>query len=199
MTNTARPAQIAYLKDLLAKQAVFNRDRSVATWTELGALQGQGGLTAELVSKHIDDVKASLRVQQRTVEGKALLASATSVTAEQGIEIAKRRNERDEVPAIPEGHYAVATDAGHLAFYRVRVNGRSGFVTVELQTSEEFQKLPWAQTKTILRKIDAVGALEAAKTYGRELKICGKCYRPLTNPESRALGIGPDCKKKYAA
>lgn len=37
---------------------------------------------------------------------------------------------------------------------------------------------------------------EAVARFGRELGICGVCMLPLTNEESRELGIGPVCRKK---
>lgn len=38
---------------------------------------------------------------------------------------------------------------------------------------------------------------EAARLYGAEVKECGHCGSPLTNPESRRLGLGPKCRKHY--
>lgn len=48
---------------------------------------------------------------------------------------------------------------------------------------------------TIAKKIIAAGPKEAMLRYGRELGRCGHCFRTLTNDESRALGIGPVCRK----
>ena len=36
---------------------------------------------------------------------------------------------------------------------------------------------------------------EALARYGQELGICGNCGLPLTDEESRAIGIGPVCRK----
>ena len=36
---------------------------------------------------------------------------------------------------------------------------------------------------------------EALARYGQELGICGNCGLPLTDEESRAIGIGPICRK----
>lgn len=195
--NAPRPytqGQQDKLKELLVELAVFDRTHATKLWETLRDAEAKDELTSTAASLMITSLIQTVRVAKRTAEGKALLASATTVSAEEGIEIAKQRNEREDVPSIPEGRYAVATDAGHLAFYRVSVNEKSGYVTVELQVSENFQKLPWAQTKTILRKIAEVGVLEASMTYGREMEICGRCGRALTNPQSRAEGIGPTCK-----
>jgi hypothetical protein len=41
--------------------------------------------------------------------------------------------------------------------------------------------------------------MAAAMRYGKELGRCGVCDMPLTNEESRELGIGPVCRAKLAA
>lgn len=43
---------------------------------------------------------------------------------------------------------------------------------------------------------DVVAAVER---FGKELGVCGVCNSPLTNEESRRLGIGPVCRSKFAA
>jgi hypothetical protein len=94
-------------------------------------------------------------------------------------------------PEVPTGRYAVATDAGHYAFYRVWKGNRATLVF--LQVSDDEQRLNRSAAAAILAKITAVGVLEASKTYGREIGVCGVCNRTLTNPESIANGIGPIC------
>lgn len=94
-------------------------------------------------------------------------------------------------PEVPTGRYAVATDAGHYAFYRVWKGDRATLVF--LQVSDDEQRLNRPAAAAILAKIAAVGVLEASKTYGREIGVCGVCNRTLTNPESIANGIGPIC------
>lgn len=49
---------------------------------------------------------------------------------------------------------------------------------------------------SIARKIMAAGPSEAMLRYGREMGACGACGTELTNDESRALGIGPECRRK---
>ena len=94
-------------------------------------------------------------------------------------------------PEVPTGRYAVATDAGHYAFYRVWKGDRATLVF--LQLSDDEQRLNRSAAASTLAKIAAVGVLEASKTYGREIGVCGVCNRTLTNPESIANGIGPIC------
>jgi hypothetical protein len=48
---------------------------------------------------------------------------------------------------------------------------------------------------SIANKIVAAGPEEAMIRYGQELGQCGHCGRELTNDKSRALGLGPHCRK----
>jgi hypothetical protein len=36
----------------------------------------------------------------------------------------------------------------------------------------------------------------ACRLYGQELGICGRCGQILTDPTSRALGMGPQCRRR---
>lgn len=99
-------------------------------------------------------------------------------------------------PDVPAGRYAVTTEDGYYAFYRVWKGNRGG-VVVYMQISDDEQRCYGAQATAILRKIEAVGTLEASKAYGREIGACGVCGRTLTNPESIANGIGPICTKRF--
>jgi hypothetical protein len=101
-------------------------------------------------------------------------------------------------PIVPVGRYAVTAIEGHTAFYSVEVND-GGFYTVYLQVSDDFQKLSWATSLTVLRQVESDGPLDAAKRYGRELGECPRCHHTLTNPASIAAGIGPKCATKYGA
>lgn len=100
-------------------------------------------------------------------------------------------------PDIPEGRYAVDTDEGHTAFYHVSVadNGR---IYVRLFQSDQERPLPWKQSLAILKKIEAQGILASSIRFGAEFGVCGVCGRGLTNPESRAAGIGPICAGRLA-
>jgi hypothetical protein len=103
------------------------------------------------------------------------------------------------IPEVPAGRYAVETEEGHLAFYRVDrpTEGRwAGYVFVKVQASDDYHPIKGAaQRDAILRKI-AVDAPGAARRYGLELGSCGICGRTLTDETSRAHGIGPVCRER---
>jgi len=103
-------------------------------------------------------------------------------------------------PHVPDGRYAVKTNDGQLAFYRVTSpeEGRwAGFTFVEQQLSDDFHAVRNPQVKLgILHKI-AEDPKTAMLEYGRAIGRCGHCGRTLTNEESRAAGIGPVCRSRW--
>lgn len=98
-------------------------------------------------------------------------------------------------PKVPDGRYAVKTDEGHYAFYRVW-NGKRATL-VYLMISDDEMWLGREVARTILAKITSVGPLEASKAYGSQIGACGVCGRTLTNPTSISNGIGPVCAGKF--
>lgn len=100
-------------------------------------------------------------------------------------------------PDVEAGRYAVETEEGHLAFYRVDrpTEGRwAGYTFLKVQASDELHPIKGAAAKAILTKI-AVDPKGAMLRYGLELGHCGHCGRTLTDETSRAAGIGPVCRE----
>jgi hypothetical protein len=98
-----------------------------------------------------------------------------------------------ETHTVPTGRYAVGP-AEATKFYRVVVS--DNFTKVQVQASDDLHDLRWNVALPILRQIEDAG-IEAARTrYGVEIGRCWRCGRTLTDPDSRAQGIGPDCAQK---
>lgn len=98
--------------------------------------------------------------------------------------------------AVPAGHYAVTGDDGTTDFYRVDrpTKGKwAGWTFVKLQVSDDYRRVPQANTAAVLKKIEDAGPREAAIRYGHELGKCAVCNRTLTNNDSIEAGIGPVC------
>lgn len=96
---------------------------------------------------------------------------------------------------VPAGRYAVDTEEGHLAFYRVDrpTEGKwAGYTFVKVQASDELHRVRGQAAKAVLAKI-AVDPQAAMLRYGQEIGECGHCGRTLTDETSRARGIGPVC------
>lgn len=103
--------------------------------------------------------------------------------------------------AVKAGFYAIPTVEGArnaLAFYRVDVptEGKwAGYTFVKLIIGgQEPTRVPKAQATGILARIAADP--DAGPRYGQEIGKCCRCNRTLTNDESRAAGIGPECASK---
>jgi hypothetical protein len=102
-----------------------------------------------------------------------------------------------DMPQVPAGRYALRdAETNEVKFYIVdkptegRWAGRT-FVSVQASDDKHPVKSPTIRN-SILRRI-AKDPKAAMLLYGTELKHCGNCGRTLTNAESRARGIGPDC------
>lgn len=101
---------------------------------------------------------------------------------------------------VPAGRYAIDHGNGVVKFYRVDVptEGKwKGYVFVKVQAGDdEWPVRDYGKRSAILTTI-AVDPAAASKLYGTELGRCGVCNRTLTDPESRAAGIGPICAAKF--
>jgi len=100
----------------------------------------------------------------------------------------------------PAGYYAIVWPGnGKTYFYRVSI-GKSGkwagFRFLTRQSSDDFINLSpegrAAAWPLILADVNAARIL-----YGQRIGRCGCCHKTLTDEDSRAYGIGPECRKKY--
>ena len=104
--------------------------------------------------------------------------------------------EAPEAPAA--GRYAVEMD-GQLRFFHVDrpTEGRwAGYVFVSQQAGDDLYPVKGHARARVLLAI-SVDPAAASRRYGRELGVCGVCGRTLTDPESRAAGIGPVCAGRF--
>ena len=91
---------------------------------------------------------------------------------------------------IPDGRYAIETD--QVRFYVVKGN----FVWV--QASDELHRVHPKMAERVREYLqDDDRRLAALKLYGHTIGRCGVCGRTLTDPTSRAAGIGPICANKF--
>jgi hypothetical protein len=98
-------------------------------------------------------------------------------------------------PEVADGRYAVEEN-GVLKFFKVKNGRRPGFVFLDIQASNEWYEIHnLTRIQQVLAEI-AKDPQAAMVRYGRELGICGRCGRTLTDEASRAAGIGPICIDK---
>lgn len=116
--------------------------------------------------------------------------------------IAGLRKEKKEAAGreIPEGNYALRSDDGTVTFYRVDRPSKgkwAGYVFISRLAGEVKYPVKGQQGAKVRRELER-DPQAAAALYGTELGVCGICLRALTNEESRAYGIGPQCRSKFA-
>lgn len=107
------------------------------------------------------------------------------------------------ISAIPVGsrrsaRYALPGDDGTVRFYRVfrPTRGRyTGMTFLEVQAGDETHPVRGVAAQLVLLRIAADPAAAAAR-YGAEIGQCSMCGRTLTDADSRARGIGPDCAQR---
>lgn len=181
--QTPRPAtenQIDTLKAMLGELAEFDRERANTLWMELRARQLGIGLDYDTVSTAMTSTSDLLRVFRQ--------AQRSNGTPQEGVDYA----------AVPAGRYAVDTDAGHLAFYKVWRSPDGKKAVVYVLASDDEHRMLWKAAQSVLRKIAQDGPLVASARYGNEIGVCGVCNRKLTDEKSRAAGIGPICASRLA-
>lgn len=100
-------------------------------------------------------------------------------------------------PEVPAGRYALALD--QIRFFKVDAPATSGkwagrqYITE--QAGDALYPVRGARRAVILAGI-AADPRAASIRYGIALGRCGCCGRTLTDPDSRAAGIGPICAAK---
>jgi hypothetical protein len=97
---------------------------------------------------------------------------------------------------VADGRYAV-TLAGEdtLRFFKVANGWKPGVVFVDEQAGPDTFPIK-SRTRRVAILATIAADTDALARYGRELGTCGMCGLPLTDPTSRALGIGPVCRTK---
>jgi len=106
------------------------------------------------------------------------------------------------LPDVPSGLYAIESLSGNndLDFYKINrpTEGKwVGYTFVDMVVGghPDFSVRGLGKVQTILNRIVEAGIRESAERYGREIGKCCKCNRTLTDDDSRARGIGPECLK----
>ena len=132
------------------------------------------------------------------------LTNKQVTAAERMIEQQRKRAERkqpakaeDFTQSIPEGRYAIESDGGEVAFYRVQ-HGKGewqGYAFLLRQAGGDLYPKKGQDARNVLRLI-AQDPQAASLRYGQEIGSCGVCGRSLTDERSRAAGIGPVCAQK---
>jgi hypothetical protein len=110
----------------------------------------------------------------------------------------------DDKLDIPAGHYAATVPGSHepLSFFRVDrpTEGKWAGATFVKHIVGGHPDYPvkGAAAQEALKAINDAGIVASAVRYAAEFRRCLHCNLQLTDPISRAIGIGPHCRKAYA-
>lgn len=106
--------------------------------------------------------------------------------------------------SLPEGRYAIKGQDGSIDLYQVdrpTTGTYAGNIYVKLLVgapgsfNEVRQSTPNA--KSILARIEELGAEASAKLYGAVTRTCGVCSADLSNNRSLASNVGETCATKH--
>jgi hypothetical protein len=186
-TRKATPAQFELIRTLLGELAEISelgKGLAHAARVTLNDLRAEGRFDFAAASKAITVIKNN-KATARTELAKEQAAAAPKA----------QPKPRREIPAVPDGRYALPgkDDAEAVRFFKVEVDGT--FYRVYAQASDELHQLRFPSFIKVLQEIIDFGTKDSAILYGKELGVCGRCGAALTS-KWRFEGIGPECSKK---
>lgn len=181
--NGPTEKQMEYLNTLLSRRSLVIADRA------------RHALTKRTISVLIDDVRA-WTPDKPLWSGLSLEAGKISADAEE------RPARREPLPDVPEGHYAIASLTGNndLDFFRVdrptEGDWKGKTYIKRVIGGKPDQNIRFSQYREVLHTILDTGIKESGMMYADKIGRCYRCNRHLTDEESRARGLGPDCASK---
>jgi Family of unknown function (DUF6011) len=126
---------------------------------------------------------------------------ATAAVCDNHVRLMHFRIEQKDIPE--PGYYSVTIPVPSennemlVRFYRVTKRRNSDYKTFSRMSSDRPIAIDPIEAKLAAAVINAAPQL-AMSAYGKLIGHCGCCGRALTDEESRARGIGPECIKKYS-
>lgn len=182
--NTATERQVALINKLKEERNLDGTDarRALSVSRELWRA---GIFDKRAASRLIDDLMAAPKV---VVHMDYVKGAAGARASQEDVKVAAGRYALDFGP----DHNGI----NQIRFYKVDrpTEGRwAGRVFVKRYESDEEVRISRQEQADVLSRIEKDP--EALARYGQEIGRCGSCGRTLTNDESRAIGIGPECRK----
>jgi len=181
-TRPATPVKMAtdpqksYLRDLVVKVGRLPGHVALDLDTEIDAM------TSRQASAAIDRCLATIKAAP-VVSAPAQTPPATPARA------------RLNFAEILDGNYAIDEGDDLIKFYRVSTS-KSGFKNVQVRASDALYMQYGKAGIAILHRIVTAGLAESQMLFSTKMDACWMCGRSLTDKESRARGMGPDCASK---
>jgi hypothetical protein len=181
--------QAELMDSLLGQLEDLDHDTAVTAREYTDGMTSRGLWTSGMdgnASRWIGNMIAKVRELKAAARVEVPVAATTSI---------------DPFADVPDGYYAVADGEGVIKFYRVTTGGPdsryAGVRFLKVQASDEFHPIRNRAIRTsIFTTIRTVGVQASMALYGQHIGRCGRCHRTLTDADSRARGIGPDCLGK---
>lgn len=193
----ATERQLAFLDDLVA-----SRDIPTA-------------IAAEYITQRatIDLKKASALIstflQFPTAEPRAKAGEAPALDAVQEAQRVLYVELLEALRTIPQSKYAIPVDELMTDFLKDKVNGDLVFLEVREYMKRIYMKKLFGSVGAFTRvrpKVEDALAFvriiqrdpyKYARKFAEHYKCCGKCGAELTDPRSRELLLGPECRKAF--
>jgi hypothetical protein len=190
--------QVRFLEDLAE-----TRDAPQDVFDDYQDTVEIGGLTKKKASYFIDAFLRYPKVRSRSKK-------RTPIEMITPLDSPIHRDFRAEVKTVPVARYAVPFDELFVEFLKTPVSGDLLFVEItERYGPKKMKRLsgsPGSFARSDLHIDDALAVLRViAKSpydytalFSRHYKVCGRCGAELTDPKSRDIGLGPECRKHFA-
>ena len=186
--------QIRFLEDLSER-----RDAPESLVNEYFDTVDVGGMTKKKASYFIDSFLRYPKLSKRRARSTEIVEADSPV----------HREFREEVKEIPSARYAVPTADLMTEFLKTPVSGDLVFVEItERYGPKKMKRLSGSPGSFVRNDLHIDDALQILRVISRSpydytsmfathYRVCGRCSAELTDPKSRELGLGPQCRKYF--
>jgi hypothetical protein len=187
-TTTFFPAsekQISFINDLLDSREI-----------ELGDLELFREQIKTIDKKHASTmIDTLLRLPRRATKVTVTPGTATSL--------------QEALRSAPKSKYAISNEELDISLENTKLTGDHLFIEIREYMGNLFMRrlygAPGGFTRVRVSNADAVtianhiaqDPYKYARTFGEIYQCCGSCGADLTDPRSRELQLGPECRKKF--
>lgn len=191
--DRATEKQVSFMRDLFDRKNLFADPQ----WFD-----SVNAMDKDEYAAHLARIKEQLpsvsKMRARDIISK-LLALPDAPREEQ-----QRERQRELIPDVPAGRYAIERD-GVLKFFRVdrpqEPSRWAGYTFLKSLRGGPHGAPAEGNIRAPEYKLEVLEQIAqdpkgAAERYGQELGECGICGRTLTDETSRKIGIGPVCRSR---
>lgn len=186
-TSPAHPNRVKYANDLLGKRETGSLPVNLLE-VAMHLMEGKpvsAGEIGPLIDALRDCPRKGTATPAPVAQAEAEPAKATGPTLRDLAE-----------PLADKGYYALRDQENPGKIHYYRITRRKGYVKVQEQASDELWPVDYRRALAVVKALLDSGVEAAQHLYADTLEKCYRCGRTLTDETSRALRIGPECRKK---